>query len=155
MTTLPPAFAAKTIRSTCTVWVGACNNLGYGVLWIDGTQHLAHRVAYEAERGPIPEGMVLDHLCRVRNCVRVDHLEVVSQRENNRRGRSARALSVGMECQNGHLIAVDADLYTKPDGRTECMTCRRDGRRRNRAGAARPTRQKRAPAVRSAVEKVA
>lgn len=153
---LPIAFTTKTVESTCTVWIGACNSLGYGVLWIDGDLHLAHRVAYEAERGPIPDGMVLDHLCRVRNCVRVDHLEPVTTAENNRRGRSARALAVGDECQSGHLIATDADLYVKPsNGKTECMECRRAGRRQNRAGKPRPTRQKRAPQVRAAVEKVA
>ena len=71
---------------------------------VAGEKRLAHRVAYEAEHGPIPDDLVLDHLCRVRNCVRVDHLEPVTQAENNRRGRSASALDIGDECQNGHLI---------------------------------------------------
>ena len=153
---LPPAFTTKTIESTCTVWIGACNNLGYGVLYRNGKHALAHRVAYEAEHGPIPDGMVLDHLCRVRNCVRVDHLEPVTHKENTRRGRNARALTIGDECQNGHLINTADDLYIKPsNGASECMECRRDGRRRNRQGEARPTRQKRADKVRADIERVA
>lgn len=151
---LPPAFEAKTIQSTCTVWIGATNNRGYGVVIVDGEKQLAHRVAYEAEHGPIPEGLVLDHLCRVRNCVRVDHLEPVTTAENNRRGRSARGLAVGDVCQNDHLITPDL-LYTRPSGATECLECRREGTRRIRAGESRPTRQRRADKVRADLERIA
>lgn len=45
----------------------------------------SHRVVYEHHRGPIPEGMVIDHLCRTKACVNPDHLEVVTQPENARR----------------------------------------------------------------------
>lgn len=47
---------------------------------------LAHRWAYERLRGPIPEGLVIDHLCRNTKCVNPDHLELVTIAENNRRG---------------------------------------------------------------------
>lgn len=133
---LPAAFATKTVESTCVVWVGATNNRGYGMLQIDGRLQLAHRVAYADVHGPIPEGLVIDHKCRVRNCVRVDHLEAVTNGENVRRGRAAATLAVGDECVNGHPISSDGDLYTRPNGRTtECRKCRsaethRNGRRR-------------------------
>lgn len=153
---LPGNFANKTMPAECTVWIGACNTRGYGVVIVDGEKQLAHRVAYEAVHGPIPDGLVLDHLCRVRNCVKVEHLEPVTQQENLRRGRSARGLQVGDTCPNGHELAADEDIYTKPStGATECMTCRREGRRLNRQGKPRPTRQKRADSVRAAVERVA
>src|SRR5690606_8256446 len=62
----------------CWEWTGAKHRLGYGVMRY-GPRHLgnapAHRVSFEAHRGPIPEGMVLDHLCRVRGCVNPEHLE--------------------------------------------------------------------------------
>ena len=147
---LPAAFAAKTRTATCTVWVGACNTAGYGVLAVDGRLQLAHRVSYEAAHGPIPPGMVLDHLCRVRNCVRVEHLELVTYAENSRRGRSAASLQVGDTCSNGHHIATPAALYIRPSGLSECRQCRNAGKRANRAGMARPTRQKRAATVAAA-----
>lgn len=46
----------------------------------------AHRVAYELEREPIPPGLEPDHLCKNRACVRPDHLELVTHRENVLRG---------------------------------------------------------------------
>lgn len=144
---LPDSWERKVRTSTCEVWVGATNSKGYGVVIISGHQELAHRVAYEAEYGPIPDGHVLDHLCRVRNCVRPEHLEPVTNAENTRRGRSAKGLQVGDTCQNGHVITDDL-LYTKPSGATECMECRRIGKRANRRKQARPTRQKRADSVR-------
>lgn len=145
MTTLPAAFAAKVRRSDCLVWIGATNNKGYGVLIVDGEHVLAHRLAYAAEFGPIPDGMVIDHVCRVRNCVNPMHLEAVTQAENQRRGRSAASLQVGDTCQNGHLIGPGG-LYERPSGATECRECRSSGAHRAN-GRRRPTRQRRAPAV--------
>jgi hypothetical protein len=50
-------------------------------------QHRAHRYFYEQHRGPIPDGLVIDHLCRVPACVNPEHLEATNQFENVRRGR--------------------------------------------------------------------
>ncbi len=147
--TLPPNFANKVMTSTgCKVWIGAVNSLGYGIVQIDGERVLAHRLSYEAERGPIPEGMVLDHLCRVRNCVNPDHLEPVTHAENGRRGRSAASLQVGDVCQNGHTIA-EGGLYVRASGKTECRKCRSVPR--SPQGRRRQTRQRRAPAVAAAI----
>lgn len=148
ITELPAAWDNKVRPSTCLVWIGATNNKGYGVVIVNSHTELAHRIAYEAHYGPIPDGLVLDHLCRVRNCVRPEHLQPVTQAENMRRGRSAAALQVGDTCQNGHHIADNELLYTRPSGATECLECRREGRRANRRGEFRPTQQKRAETVR-------
>lgn len=152
---LPDHFTRKTIQSTCTVWIGATNSKGYGLVVIDGREQLAHRIAYEAEHGPIPDGLVIDHLCRVRNCVRLDHLEPVTSAENNRRGRAARALQVGDTCQNGHDIR-EGDLYIKPSsGATECAHCRRlSNQRAGGRKRVRPTRQKRADSVREQLDRI-
>jgi hypothetical protein len=124
MTDLPTTFLAKTRKTNCTVWIGSTNTLGYGIISIDGRLQLAHRIAFEAEYGPIPQGLVIDHLCRVRNCVNPLHLEAVTSGENTRRGRASITLKVGDTCINGHLIA-DGDIYVRP-GRTttECRSCR-------------------------------
>lgn len=63
-------------------WTGVLSNTGYGRY----KRKQAHRVVYEREVGPIPEGLVLDHLCRIRCCVRPYHLEPVTPEENTRRG---------------------------------------------------------------------
>lgn len=63
---------------------------GYSLLRFRGRHGLAHRMTYEHLVGPIPEGLVLDHLCRNRACCNPDHLEPVSLRENLLRGLKAR-----------------------------------------------------------------
>lgn len=69
--------------SGCWIWDGAiAAETGYGTC----QKKMAHRVVYEREVGPIPDGLVLDHLCRVRACVNPSHLEPVTIGENARRG---------------------------------------------------------------------
>lgn len=143
----PADFSRKVDNApTCHLWVGASNNRGYGIVVVDGKKELAHRVAYEAKVGPIPDGMVLDHLCRSRNCVNPDHLEPVTHAENSRRGRAAASLAIGDTCINGHLIGPE-DLYRRASGATECHHCRRSGAHRINGARKRTS-------VRKSVEKV-
>ncbi|WP_402465721.1 HNH endonuclease signature motif containing protein [Isoptericola aurantiacus] len=75
----------------CIEWTGATSANGYGRIGIGGSRTAqVHRVAYEAARGPIPAGLHIDHLCRNRRCVNPDHLEPVTQSENNRRANALR-----------------------------------------------------------------
>ena len=74
----------------CHRWTGAHNSTGYGYVKVDGRQVSVHSVAYELFVGPIPEGLELDHLCRVRDCANPEHLEAVTRAENLRRGRQGR-----------------------------------------------------------------
>lgn len=67
----------------CWLWTQACAKQGYGVVWRVDKLLLAHRVAYELLVGPA-EGMQLHHVCGVRNCVRPDHLEAVTQLEHGK-----------------------------------------------------------------------
>jgi hypothetical protein len=76
--------------SPCWIWQRATNEHGYGSKRIAGREYRAHRVVYERERGDIPEGLELDHLCRVPACVNPDHLEPVTHAENIQRGYDAR-----------------------------------------------------------------
>lgn len=74
----------------CWLWVGPLNSNGYAVISEGGRRGRgirAHRYAYELLVGPIPEGLHLDHLCRVRHCVNPKHLEPVTKTENARRAQ--------------------------------------------------------------------
>lgn len=73
-------------ESGCWLWLDQDNSSGYGVYWDGMRGWLAHRFSYEHFVGPIPEGLGLDHLCRVRCCVNPTHLEPVTIQENIRRG---------------------------------------------------------------------
>src|SRR6266496_2265386 len=87
-------FWAKVDRSggsrACWLWTGKTGRDGYGRIGLGGRGALvrvrAHRFAYELLIGPIPDGLQIDHLCRVRHCVNPAHLEPVTQRENILRG---------------------------------------------------------------------
>src|SRR5690349_20028702 len=80
----------------CIEWTGTRNTKGYGRIargGVNGRFLMAHRVAYELARGPIPEGLQLDHLCRNRLCCNPDHLEPVTRQENVARGRAPNVLN--------------------------------------------------------------
>jgi transcriptional regulator with XRE-family HTH domain len=85
-------LAAKTEvdANGCWIWLGRINGFGYGEIKCGERRLKAHRVSYEHHVGPIPEGLDLDHLCRVRPCVNPEHLEPVTRSENVRRGHQAR-----------------------------------------------------------------
>jgi hypothetical protein len=71
----------------CWVWQGSITQKGYGQLKENGRVVFAHRAYYIRAKGPIRDGLVLDHLCRNPRCVNPDHLEAVPQAVNVRRGR--------------------------------------------------------------------
>lgn len=83
-------FWAKVRKTaTCWLWRGATNKSGYGNFW-DGERNVsAHRFAF----GEVPEGLEIDHLCSVRNCVNPDHMEAVTHAENVRRSSRWKAVA--------------------------------------------------------------
>lgn len=117
---------------TCWLWTGARSRDGYGKFSAKtGVTVNAHRLIYELVMGPIPEDLELDHLCRVRHCVRPKHLEAVTHRENVDRGVTART-----HCKNGHEFTSE-NTYQRTNhlgGVTRiCRTCKRESARKARA----------------------
>lgn len=111
---------------TCWLWT-AGKWQGYGRYRAGTRNVLAHKHAYELANGPIPAGLELDHLCRVRECVRPDHLEAVTHAENVRRGNGG--MPARLTCRQGHRYEGD-NIYYRPDGRgRDCYTCIRSRRR--------------------------
>lgn len=128
---LPPRFMEKVVVDAalgCWQWNGGCSR-GYGQFWHEGRTVPAHRFAYEHLVGPIQSGAVIDHLCRTKACVNPAHLEPVTQRQNVHRGDAIRPRT---HCKRGHLL-VAGNVYERPGGIRECLTCRIDRRRRETA----------------------
>ena len=123
-------FWAKVDKSgDCWIWQGSKTN-GYGVCSFMGRHTRAHRVSYELLVGPIPEGLHMDHLCCVRDCVNPDHLEPVTQAENNRRMLHWNTKKDA--CPRGH--EYDGVAY-RGDGSPFrfCKECARETKRRYKA----------------------
>lgn len=123
----------------CWLWTASVRPLtpygdpgdGYGQIHINGTMRTAHRVAYEMFHGPIPEGLVLDHLCCVPACVNPGHLEAVTVMTNTMRAVSSPASrnALKTECPAGHSLS-GTNLYVEPSGKRGCRECRRAAVRR-------------------------
>jgi hypothetical protein len=77
-------------RSPCWLWEGSKHKDGYGMVKRGGFHGYAHRLFYSMEKGPVPVGMQLDHLCRVRECCNPNHLEPVTPAVNVRRSALAK-----------------------------------------------------------------
>lgn len=102
----------------------AYKRLGYGVFNLNGKVVQAHRFNYERFRGPIPPGLVLDHLCRNPACVNPEHLEPVTDRENLRRGMGPSMVTFRTNrCKRGHDLTPE-NTYRRPDtGTRQCRAC--------------------------------
>jgi hypothetical protein len=104
----------------CWPWPGPLSPEGYGRV----SNQYVHRLSYEHFVAPIPDGLVLDHLCRNRACFNYTHLEPVTEGENTLRGegmsaRRARATT----CERGHPKTAE-NSYLRPDGKgRQCLPC--------------------------------
>jgi len=116
--------------SGCLRWQGPHHTRGYGRLG----KRYAHRMAWEREHGPIPEGLTIDHVldrgCVWRDCVEVAHLEPVPQSVNTARSRRSREQRARTSCPHGHAYSEE-NTIRKAGGRRECRQCGRIRNARN------------------------
>lgn len=93
------------ITDDCWLWIGGLNIQGYSVMKIFKKSGSAHRFSYEYFKGLIPEGLQIDHLCRVKRCVNPDHLEAVTSHANIMRSEGVAAVNAKkINCINGHVL---------------------------------------------------
>ena len=119
-----------TDKTMCWRWIGQLNNHGYGQSGIrvrvgdSLNNRLAHRIIYQLIFGNIPDGLVIDHLCRNRACVNPYHLEPVPMTVNTLRGEGPTAYYARRDsCKWGHLFD---DRNTRMAGNARlCKTCQR------------------------------
>lgn len=109
-------------RTGCWEWTASRTPGGYGAFNAPGVARNAHRALYVLMVGPIPKDRHLDHICRNRRCVNPDHLEPVTQAENNRR-----AAAVKTHCPKGHpYVAGNLVRRSNRPASRDCATCNRE-----------------------------
>ncbi len=111
----------------CWIWLKGLMPAGYGCFGYKGKTVLAHRISYEVAKGPIPKGLQIDHICRVRCCVNPDHLRCVTIRENVLCGIGVAAQNLAKtHCRRGHEYTPDNtfSIPSNPRGR-RCRECNR------------------------------
>lgn len=107
---------------TCWLWKASIRGGGYGQFFWNRKIGEAHRFSYELVKGEIAEGLDIDHLCRVRNCVNPNHLEAVTRRENLIRGAGTTAINFYKDkCSRGHKFD-EKNTYVFRNAR-KCRIC--------------------------------
>ena len=121
-----------TLNGPCHVCSLRLNDSGYSLISVNGQTMRTHRYAWELVNGPIPKGMVMDHLCRVRACCNPDHLRIVTQTVNvteNVVGSNWQLQAAKTHCFKGHLLD-EKNTRVDKKGHRYCRTCHLERQRR-------------------------
>lgn len=103
---LPPRVAEKISEcgaTGCWFWEGGTIN-GYGAIWFDGEDWMAHRLAWTLAYGPIPNGCVVRHDCNIRSCMNPTHLLIGDHRSNGEDMMNGTRQSGAPLQPNGHTV---------------------------------------------------
>lgn len=119
---VPYRFWAKVNKTdTCWLWLATKSHDGYGHFRVGRKMVYAHRYLYEVTVNTVPKGLELDHICRTRHCVNLNHLEPVTHKENMRRSLFVRAPKT--HCPRGHEYSKENTRVYK--NLKNCRTCNR------------------------------
>ena len=115
----------------CMVYNGQRSKDGYGIVRIERKHQMVHKVMWSDTHGPVPEGHQLDHLCKNEPCWRLEHLEIVTPRDNVLRSSSPAAENYRKtHCKNGHELTGDNLALNLRAGRKRptriCKACSRE-----------------------------
>lgn len=111
-------------ETPCWIWTGKTSREGYGVISINNKRRRAHRYAWEYFNGVLKKELVIDHLCKNRNCVNILHLEPVPNTENVLRGNSPPAQNLRKtHCNNGHIFD-EKNTWLDKHGYRHCRRCK-------------------------------
>ena len=112
------------VENGCWIWPKTLYD-GYGRMNINGKTIGAHRFIYEYYYGKIDRMLVIDHLCRNRACVNINHLEVVTNAENTKRGLTGKINNYNAKktrCPKGHEFTPE-NTYRRKNGWRVCKKC--------------------------------
>ncbi len=109
------------VDGACWIWQLRTTEDGYGKVQVNGRTWLAHRASYTMFKGPIPEGLTIDHLCKNTLCVNPAHLESVTDIENKRRALALRK-ALKTHCKRGHERTPE-NTYVNSRGNKQCLIC--------------------------------
>jgi hypothetical protein len=127
----PPADPyASPVQGPCWSWAagGTGRRRGYGWVAFSSTDRwLVHRWTYTQFISPIPDGLEIDHLCRNTRCCNPLHLEAVTRKVNQERGKRRQAT----HCQRGHELVGHNLMIKKSNGTRECRACKYESQRRS------------------------
>jgi len=118
-----PFYESTVVDGECLRWTACVNTYGYGLYVDPATKRavMAHRWVYQQEVGPIPEGAHIDHVykkgCRFRDCVKVEHLEPVTPKQN-----CERRVELITYCKWGHKFDEE-NTYITSRGYRQCKAC--------------------------------
>lgn len=129
------SFVHPEPNSGCWLWEGGARGgpkhkkHRYGGFSLNGKWQIAHRISYEMFVDKIPDGLIIDHLCRTTWCVNPKHLEPVTYQENAQRGDTGINQSSKAYCDSGHAFSKK-NTYITPSGARSCRICRKHAQRR-------------------------
>lgn len=123
----------------CWLYMGGLNKDGYGLMYNSTEKKnrrmmMAHRFIFEHYKRKIPDGMQIDHLCRIPSCCNPEHLDIVTPKENIARSPRVLEWKQKTHCGNGHELSGTNAYFHSRQRDPQCRICRADANRRSVAG---------------------